>query len=125
MCSNAQGILLAAAAKTRLAVLDARSGAVLASLDSAGLVNHGAALSSDGRLCAAATFTADVKVPHLHMIMRWQWHAQLEHALSIPSHCCTAVLAFPLQWALMLAYIFPHCLLISLGEFQTVGTRQI
>ena len=59
---NLQGILLAAAAKTRLAVLDARSGAVLASLDSAGLVNHGAALSADGRLCAAATFTADVKV---------------------------------------------------------------
>ena len=63
-----QGILLAAAAKTRLAVLDARSGAVLASLDSAGLVNHGAALSADGRLCAAATFTADVKVLDLHTV---------------------------------------------------------
>ncbi|KAK9832499.1 hypothetical protein WJX81_002288 [Elliptochloris bilobata] len=60
--ASGRGVLLAAAAKTRLAVLDARSGAVLASLDSAGLVNHGAALSADGRLFAAATFTADVKV---------------------------------------------------------------
>ena len=57
-----QGVLLAAAAKTGLAVLDAKTGSVLAALDSAGLVNHGAALSSDGRFFAAATFTADVKV---------------------------------------------------------------
>jgi hypothetical protein len=56
-----QGVLLAAAAKTGLALLDARGGSVLAALDSAGLVNHGAALSADGRLFAAATFTADVK----------------------------------------------------------------
>ena len=57
-----QGVLLAAAAKTALAVLDAKTGSVLAALDSAGLVNHGAALSPDGRFFAAATFTADVKV---------------------------------------------------------------
>lgn len=57
-----QGVLLAAAAKTALAVMDAGSGSVLAALDSAGLVTHGAALSADGRLFAAATFTADVKV---------------------------------------------------------------
>jgi len=66
-----QGVLLAAAAKTGLALLDARGGGVLAALDSAGLVNHGAALSADGRLFAAATFTADVKArapgrPPLH-----------------------------------------------------------
>lgn len=48
-------------AKTSLSLLSMRGGK-LANLDSAGLENHGAALSPDGRFFAAATFTSDVKV---------------------------------------------------------------
>lgn len=50
----------------RMAVVGS-TGSVLASIQTNGLVNHGAAMSGDGRFVAAATFTADVKV---HEIQR-------------------------------------------------------
>lgn len=107
-----QGILLAAAVKTRLAVLDARSGAVLASLDSAGLVNHGAALSADGRLCAAATFTADVKVLDLHMVhemaVACAAGACAKLAMSLLHSCARSSSAMCFNGGLCLPFLFLH-----------------
>ena len=54
------GVILSCGVKTDLKVSSTR-GVHLASIDTGGLTNHGAALSCDGRFIAAATFTVDVK----------------------------------------------------------------
>ena len=56
-----KGIFLSASTKQDMRVVDA-SGKILARVDAAGLQTYDIAVSSDGRLLAAATFTADVKV---------------------------------------------------------------
>ena len=53
--------MVAASDKQQLVCLDL-GGKLLASLNTAGLVTHGIALSASGRFLAAATFTSDVKV---------------------------------------------------------------
>ncbi|KAK9800321.1 hypothetical protein WJX73_001844 [Symbiochloris irregularis] len=58
---KAKGIFLSASNKQDMRVVDA-SGKLLARVDAAGLQTYDTALSSDGKLLAAATFTADVKV---------------------------------------------------------------
>ena len=55
------GVFLSASTKADMRVVDAQ-GSVLARVDAAGLQTYDAALSGNGCLLAAATFTADVKV---------------------------------------------------------------
>lgn len=61
MQSTASGVLLSCSAKNELRLFSF-SGKQLASVDASGLHNHMAAISTDGRFLAAATFTSDVKV---------------------------------------------------------------
>ena len=58
------GVILTCGTRTDLKVSSTR-GVHLASIDTGGLTNHGASLSSDGRFIAAATFTVDVKCDFL------------------------------------------------------------
>ena len=66
LCGAAQGppAVLCCSPDARMAVVGG-AGKVLASIETNGLKNHGAAMSGDGRFVAAATFTADVKVSSL------------------------------------------------------------
>ena len=59
--SETSGILLSCSAKNEMRLFSF-AGKQLASVDAAGLHNHMAAISPDGRFFAAATFTSDVKV---------------------------------------------------------------
>jgi len=59
--SETSGVLLSCSAKNELRLFSF-AGKQLASVDAAGLHNHMAAISLDGRFFAAATFTSDVKV---------------------------------------------------------------
>lgn len=59
--SETSGVLLSCSAKNELRLFSF-AGKQLASVDAAGLHNHMAAISPDGRFFAAATFTSDVKV---------------------------------------------------------------
>ncbi|KAL3134052.1 hypothetical protein ABBQ32_008481 [Trebouxia sp. C0010 RCD-2024] len=59
--SDTSGILLSCSAKNEMRLFSF-AGKQLASVDAAGLHNHMAAVSPDGRFFAAATFTSDVKV---------------------------------------------------------------
>lgn len=63
LCGAAQGppAVLCCSPDARMAVVGG-AGKILASIETNGLKNHGAAMSGDGRFVAAATFTADVKV---------------------------------------------------------------
>lgn len=55
------------------------AGKQLTSVDAAGLHNHMAAISPDGRFFAAATFTSDVKVScAVHATCRWVLHRLLQ-----------------------------------------------
>ena len=59
--SGNSGLLFSTSAKNELRLFSF-NGKQLASVDAAGLHNHMAAISPDGRFFAAATFTSDVKV---------------------------------------------------------------
>lgn len=59
--SSNSGVLLSCSAKNEVRLFSF-SGKQLASVDAAGLHNHMAAISANGRFLAAATFTSDVKV---------------------------------------------------------------
>ena len=59
--SESSGILMSCSAKNEMRLFSF-AGKQLASVDAAGLHNHMAAISPDGRFFAAATFTSDVKV---------------------------------------------------------------
>ena len=59
---SAQDIVVVLSEKTQMRLVST-TGQPLTFIETAGLTNHGAALSLDGRFLAAATFTADVKVP--------------------------------------------------------------
>ncbi|DBB17019.1 hypothetical protein WJX82_010063 [Trebouxia sp. C0006] len=59
--SETSGVLLSCSAKNELRLFSF-AGRQLASVDAAGLHNHMAAISLDGRFFAAATFTSDVKI---------------------------------------------------------------
>lgn len=61
VAGSSTGVFATCGQKTDMRVFSS-SGKQLASLDSAGLTNHGIAFSENGQFLAAATFTADVKV---------------------------------------------------------------
>ena len=61
MQSSTSGVLLSCSANNEMRLFSF-SGKQLASVDASGLHNHMAAISTDGRFLAAATFTSDVKV---------------------------------------------------------------
>ena len=89
------GVVLSCGVKTDLRVSSTR-GVHLASIDTGGLTNHGAALSPDGRFIAAATFTVDVKCDPLSS------HAQL-----CPFQDCEmATLSSGAESSLSTAYVF-------------------
>ncbi len=69
-----QRLLASCSAKNELRLFSF-AGKQLASVDAAGLHNHMAAISLDGRFFAAATFTSDVKVRPAH-------HPQMRYALT-------------------------------------------
>ncbi|KAK9860423.1 hypothetical protein WJX84_007132 [Apatococcus fuscideae] len=58
---SAQSIAVVLSEKSQMRLISL-TGQPLTIIETAGLTNHGAALSRDGRFLAAATFTADVKV---------------------------------------------------------------
>lgn len=61
VAGSSTGVFATCGQKTDMRVFSS-SGKQLASLDSAGLTNHGIAFSENGQFLAAATFTTDVKV---------------------------------------------------------------
>lgn len=64
VAGSSTGVFATCGQKTDMRIFSS-SGKQLANLDSAGLTNHGIALSENGQFLAAATFTTDVKVHEL------------------------------------------------------------
>ena len=61
MDGSSTGMFATCGQKTDMRVFSA-AGRQVANLNTAGLTNHGIAISGNGQFLAAATFTADVKV---------------------------------------------------------------
>ena len=74
--SETSGVLLSCSAKNELRLFSF-AGKQLASVDAAGLHNHMASISADGRFFAAATFTSDVKV---RVVQHIACKSRLRHA---------------------------------------------
>lgn len=72
--SDTSGILLSCSAKNEMRLFSF-AGKQLASVDAAGLHNHMATISPDGRFFAAATFTSDVKVHEVRYDKQGAFHS--------------------------------------------------